>query len=262
MRILAFMRFKGFGSVSIALIAATGAFLSQRAHHNQQSQHTDRANYIRQERSSSAILEAQKRLPALGFENLIAGWTYLQFIQYFGDGEARAVTGYSLNRDYFEIIVDLDPRFWRASLSLSSATSLFGGRPDITVELLGKALQSLPNDTLGTYFVNTYRGVDQMLFLGDVPGARRSYERAAEVARRLPDDPEVSRILSERASNTARFLKNNPDSRKARVGAWTQIFSLAADDETRERAIQEIRLLGGTVRRNPDGTISIITPED
>ena len=37
-----------------------------------------------------------KNLPSFGFDNLIADWTFLKFLQYFGDDEARDVTGYDL----------------------------------------------------------------------------------------------------------------------------------------------------------------------
>ena len=252
---------QGLSSALLAVVAALGALTLQRSHHSRQLQDAVNVNPARQEERLQASLAIQQRLPTLGFENLAADWTFLQFIQYYGDTDARNITGYSLNDDYFELIVDRDPRFYEANLALSTATSLFGGRPDLSVQLLGRSLEALPPHTLGTYFTNTYRGVDQILFLGDIPGARRSYEAAAEVARGLPDK-ETGEILATRSSNTAAFLATNPDSRIARVGAWAQILARATDDATRQRAIREIQALGGTFRRNPDGTFSIVPPEE
>lgn len=254
-------KIKSLGSILTAAIAAAGAFCFQYSHYHSQLEGEDDINYARQEERLRASLAVQARLPALGFDNLVANWAFLQFIQYYGDNAARDLVGYSLSDDYFELIVDRDPRFHEANLLLSSATSLFGGRPDRSVELLGRSLKALPPHTLGTYFTNTYRGVDQILFLGDMPGARRSYEAAAAVARGLPDR-ETGEILATRASNTAAFLATNPDGRTARAGAWAQILFRATDDATRQRAIEEIQALGGSFRRNPDGSISVVPPED
>jgi hypothetical protein len=50
-----------------------------------------------QEAQQEALrLKMLKTIPSFGFDNLIADWTFLKFLQYFGDDEARDVTGYNL----------------------------------------------------------------------------------------------------------------------------------------------------------------------
>ena len=120
---------QGLSSALLAVVAALGALTLQRSHHSRQLQDAVNVNPARQEERLQASLAIQQRLPTLGFENLAADWTFLQFIQYYGDTDARNITGYSLNDDYFELIVDRDPRFYEANLALSTATSLFGRPP-------------------------------------------------------------------------------------------------------------------------------------
>jgi hypothetical protein len=72
---------------------------------------------------------------------------FLGFAQYFGDDSARQITGYALSPDYFEIIVDRDPRFREAYLFLSVSSSLYAAMPERSVVLMEKGLKFLkPQD--------------------------------------------------------------------------------------------------------------------
>lgn len=50
-----------------------------------------------QEKLDGVVLKIQDQMPTLGFDNLLADWNYLNFIQYFGDRQAREITGYTLS---------------------------------------------------------------------------------------------------------------------------------------------------------------------
>lgn len=84
-----------------------------------------------------------KQIPSFGYTNLIANWVYLDFLQYFGDDEVRAKTGYSLSPEYFEVILKRDPRFLEAYLSLSTSTSMYAGMPERSIALMKNGLKSL-----------------------------------------------------------------------------------------------------------------------
>ena len=114
--------------------------------HNQQQQ-TDKAEYLKQEELERLRLTFIKKLPSFGFNNLLAEWVYLNFIQYFGDTSARQQTGYSLSPEYFEIVVQRNPRLVNAYFSSSPATSLYAGRPERSVALIEKGLQSIDPKT-------------------------------------------------------------------------------------------------------------------
>ncbi len=46
-------------------------------------------NYRQESRLENAQVELLKNIPAFGFDNMLANWSMLQFIQYYGDGDAR-----------------------------------------------------------------------------------------------------------------------------------------------------------------------------
>lgn len=99
-----------------------------------------------------------------------------------------------------------------------------------------------------------------MLFLGDIKAAKHSYEMAASWA--LARGDEVGKEIAKRSLETAGFLAKNPDSRKARAGAWYMIFKSVFDKETRERARLEVEKVGGKIIFLPDGSTQLQLPEE
>ena len=218
---------------------------------------TKKAIYFKQEKSEETAINFLDNLPSLGFGNLISDWIMLKFVQYFGDDVAREETGYSLSPDYLEAIVQHDPRFTQAYLIISPASSLFAGRPERTVALMEQGLDQLSPAIPKAYFIWLYKGVDEILFLADTKAAQKSYTMAAKWAK-LAGDTEIE----EAARNTAQFLAKNPDSKVARIGAWTMVLSSATDAKTQQRAINEIKALGGEIITTPEGRLSVKVPDD
>jgi hypothetical protein len=214
----------------------------------------------RESQETEAQLQFLQKLPSLGFDNLIADWAFLQFLQYFGDSEARSKTGYGLSPEFFEIIVDRDPKFIQAYPFLSSSVSIYAGKPEKTVELMEKGLQSLSPETApGAYYIWRYKATDELLFLGDAQSAQRSFEKAAEWAG-LSSDPE-SKAIAQASLQTAQFLSENPDSKRAQVNAWLMVLSNAPDQPTQGLAISRIQKLGGQVSISPQGEVKVQLPE-
>jgi hypothetical protein len=204
-------------------------------------------------------LNLLQKIPGFGFDNLLADWVFLNFLQYFGDDDARNRTGYSLNSEYFEIIVDRDPRFLGAYIGLSTSISLYAGRPEESVALMEKGLKSMsPQVPLKSYYVWRYKGVDELLFLGNTQAARQSFEKAAEWAITYSD--EESQYVAALSRKTAQFLARNSNSKSAQVIAWTMVFNYATDDRTRKIAISRIEALGGKVAITPEGKLMIQAP--
>ena len=218
----------------------------------------DKIDYVREEEAIKFSLDVQRQLPSFGFKNLIADWTFLKSIQYHGDSEAREVTGYSLMTNFFENIVDSDPRFVEAALTLSTANSLFAGRPDKTVSLMDKVLQTITPETSPlAYYVWIYKGVDQILFLGDLKAAQHSYEMASQWATEAG-----SLDMAAQATATARFLATNPDSRKARLSAWMTVLSTVPDQSTKEFVLEKIKELGANIIVIAPGKVKIEMPSN
>ncbi|WP_052049825.1 hypothetical protein [Leptolyngbya sp. KIOST-1] len=215
----------------------------------------------RQEEATAATLAVAQKMPTFGFDNLVANWFFLQFLQYFGDDEARAVTGYNLSPEFFRVIIPNDPYYRMFYLFLSGSTSNFAAKPEQSVALIAQGLERLnPNLPEDAFYIWRYRGVDELLYLGDGQAAQKSYQTAADWARQSnhPDAP----LTIENSQRTADFLANNPLSKQAQVNAWASVLANAFDDGTRQRAIDRINALGGSVFINEAGEISIQFPPD
>jgi hypothetical protein len=220
----------------------------------------DKNTYLKQEQYLQTAVKIKQKIPAFGFDNLFADWNYLKFIQYFGDAEAREVTGYSLVTDYFEVAVDKDPFFTQSFLSFSAANSLFAAQPQKTVKLINQVLESASPDLPGYPFLLwTYKATDEILFLGNLGAAKNSYEQAAEWASMRNDD--IGKEMSNRYLATAKFLASNPNSTDAQIGAWVNVLSQAQDLKTQQHAIKQLEKLGVEVSVTKAGEIKIIRPE-
>lgn len=219
----------------------------------------DKNTYLKQEKYLQAAIKMQQKMPAFGFDNLFADWTYLQFIQYFGDTEAREITGYSVVTNYFENIVDRDPNFVQAHLAMSSANSLFAAQPEKTVVLLNKALETVtPTIPNYPFFLWTYKATDEILFLGDLEAAKNSYEMAAKWAGLRQDD--LGNEMAKRYQATANFLATDPDPTSAQIGAWMTALSGTRDRKTQDYILNKLKGLGAEINITPDGKLEIKPP--
>jgi len=220
----------------------------------------DSTEYFKEEEFERTQLALFKQPLSLGFNNLIADWAFLKFLQYFGDGLARQKTGYSLAPEYFEVIVNQDPRFIKPYLFLSAASSIYAGRPDRTVALMEKGLKSIsPNNSTDSYLIWIYKAADELLFRGDTKAAQQSYEMAAQWAS-IQNDPQSQQIAA-RARETAQFLASNPDSKRAQVNSWAMVLVNAVDDRTRDLAVYRIKALGGQVSITSQGKVIVRLPQ-
>lgn len=205
-------------------------------------------------------LDLLNRIPTFGLNNLIADWTFLQFLQYFGADELRAQTGYGLSPDYFESILPKDPYYTYFYLFLSGSSSIYAGQPDRTVSLMNEGLSymtpQVPDDG---YLVWRYKGTDELLFLGDSAAAQQSFQTAADWAYQS-SQPEAQAV-AEISERTANFLSNNPVSKRAQVNAWASILSNSFDESTQQLAIDRIEALGGRVNITEDGQVQIGYPQ-
>jgi hypothetical protein len=205
-------------------------------------------------------LNLLKKTPSFGYDNLIANWVYLNFLQYFGDDEARAKTGYSLSPEYFEVILKRDPRFLQAYLGLSNSTSMYAAMPERSIGLMEEGLKSLsPKVPHRAYYVWRYKGIDELLFLGNSQASEQSFTEAASWASKYTD--EESKRIASLSYKTAQFLHKNPNSKYAQISTWTMVLNNQVNEKTRQRAIREIEALGGEIIKNDDGTIRIKLPE-
>ena len=212
-----------------------------------------------QEEAIGNNLALIKKLPTFGFDNLISSWLFLDFIQYYGNSKARDITGYRLLPKYYEIIVDKDPRYVNSYFILDPATTLFSGRPDLSVRYMNQGLNYLQPEQEWAHQVWFFKAIDELLFLGETQEAIKSYEKAAEWV--AITEREETAGFYEIYQGTAEFLKQNPDSRQARFGAWMMVFRNAPDDKTRIFVLKNLKELGAKITVE-NGTLSIDPPDD
>lgn len=249
------------GTFAVIVLCLTGVVLLQRPRLQTKQSQLTKADYLRQEQTQKINLNILSKIPSFGYSNLLSDWICLRFIQYFGDGEARDQTGYSLSPKYFEAVVERNPRFVESYILLAPATSIFAGQPQKTVALIEQGLKSIsPKTSPLSYYLWIYKGVDEMLFLGDTKAAKNSYEMAAKWAETYKDP--VSQERAANARQTAQFLAKDPNSKIARIGAWTMVLSSAPDQKTQQRAISNIKALGGKIIITPDGRLSVEVPKE
>jgi hypothetical protein len=211
--------------------------------------------------AEQARLKLLKKIPGFGYDNIISNWTYLSFLQYFGDDEARVKTGFHISPDYFEIILTKDPRFLTAYFSLSSSTSLFAGKPERSIKIIEQGLKSVnPWVPERSYYIWRYKGTDELLFLGDSQAAKKSFAKAADWASNHSD--EESKAVASISQQTANFLAQNPDSKYAQISTWAMVLNNRVDEKTQKRAIDAIKALGGEVISTPKGNQIKFPPKD
>lgn len=247
-------------SVALLSIMAVGVLQVPQLNRLKNKPKTSSLEALRQEVNLEQLhLDLLQKTPSFGYDNLLADWMFLNFLQYFGDDEARAVTGYSLSPKYFEIIVNRDPRFLGAYLGLSTSISLYAGMPEKSVALMEKGLKPMsPQSPPKSYYVWRYKGIDELLFLGNAQAARQSFEKAAEWASNYSD--EESKHIAALSRKTAQFLSRNPKSKFAQVNTWAMVLTNTTDTHARKIAISRIESLGGKVIVTPEGVVKIRLP--
>ncbi|WP_016949227.1 hypothetical protein [Anabaena sp. PCC 7108] len=223
-------------------------------------QNTSLESLQKNQEKENLRLNLLNKSPSFSYNNIIADWTYIDFLQYFGDNDIRDQTGYNLSPEYFEVIIGRDPRFLAAYLGLSISTSLYAGMPERSIALMEKGLKSLsPTVPNKSYYVWRYKGTDELLFLGKSQAAKESFLQAANWASEQTD--QESKNVAFLSAKTAEFLSNNPDSRFARIAGWTMVLQNKVDDKTFKRAVREIEALGGEVTIDANGIPIIKLPE-
>mgnify|MGYP002777063923 CR=1 FL=1 len=247
---------KVVGAVAIGAIALVGIVSLQRLRLNQPALWVDRPELATAQ--EKVRLQLLKQSPSFGFDNLLASWVFLNFLQYYGDEAAREKTGYGLSPAYFDLVTSRDPRFTQAYLFLSGSVSHQLGKPELAISMMQRGTDALsPQIDEAAFQVWRLKALDQLLLLGDIPGAIHSFERAADWTRGT-EYASVEPVLR----STADFLRTDPNSVPVRVAAWASVYEQAValgDRQTEARAKQEILALGGRFVEK-DGTVMIVPP--
>ncbi|MEB3825885.1 hypothetical protein [Phormidium sp. CCY1219] len=248
----------GWVNLSIALVALIGAIALQQMRLNDpRSGSLDPQKAQQQE---ALQLEVLARSPTFGFDNLLADWLFLKWVQYFGDEPLREQTGYDLNDDYFDLITKLDPRFAEVYPFISTAVSFTQGKPETGIAFMERGTAALsPEMDPKAYMVWRYKGLDELLLLGDIEASIYSHEMAAQWVKATPEEDAAE--LAELYQRMAQFLRSDPDSTPVRFWAWNEVYHNAMTESVQLRAEEELLKLGAEKQITESGGVRFFLPE-
>jgi len=221
-------------------IVLAGIVVLQGQEYKKSVQKLNRADFLAQEQEQARLVNWQQHSPSLGFCNLKANWSYLDFIQYFGDKEARETIGYKLVPEYFETLTAIDPRFTKAYLSLSVANSMYAGNPETTIALMEEVLESVDPKSEQAAYLWTSKGLDELLFMGDKEAAIASYEMAAKWSDMQQERPDGLTIAD---LETALQDTTEIDLKQAQVRAWSSVLAYIRDNNKQREILAKITSL-------------------
>ena len=222
----------------LPFICLAGIVVLQGQEYKRSVQKLNRANYLIQEQEQARSVAWQKRSPSLGFSNLKADLSYLNFVQYFGDKDARDTIGYKLVPNYFETIAHIDPRFTQAHLKLSIANSMYAGDPETTIALMQEVLDSIEPISEEAVAVWTSKGLDELLFMGDKEAAIESYKMAEQWAVLVQNNR--SKKLTIKNLEEALESTTELELKEAQLRAWSSVLVHIKDYQRRREIIDRL----------------------
>jgi len=231
---------KSLSAISPFIVLAGIVFL-QGQEYKKSVQKLNRADFLAQEEEQARLISWQEKSPSLGFDNLKADWSYLDFVQYFGDKDARETIGYKLVPEYFEALTAIDPRFTQAYLSLSVANSMYAGNPEITIALMEEVLASVDPQSEQAAYLWTSKGLDELLFMGDKEAAIASYDMAAkwkEMQQEARPDGLTIADLETGLKDTTEI-----DLKQAQIRAWSSVLAYIRDNNRQREILAKITTL-------------------
>lgn len=245
-----------FTNGAIALIAIGGIVLLQQATIKRAPQGLEDP-VLAQDRTRTQ-LQLAARMPSLGFDNLLANWAFLSYLQYFGDTEVRQATGYTANEDYFELMTLRDPRFTTLAPFISAGVAYYAGKPEKSVALMTRMTDVLdPKHQPDAFWVWRFKAFDQYLLLNDIPATVASLEMASRWAAMTSKYRRVAPFFQE----TADFLRRDPNTLAVRFYSWNEVYQAAVDRLVIQRAEQELLAMGAKRGpRLPNGRSQFLPP--
>lgn len=250
----------GFIKVAIAAVAIGGIIKLQQPQLQQLSAR-DVAS-AEDQRQEALNLSLMNRSPSFGFDNVLANWAFLNFVQYDGDTATRKMVGYALAPNYFDMITRLDPRFVDSYIFLSGIMSYQMGMPKEAIALMDRGTSALtPKDHPKAFLVWRLKGLDQLLMVNDLNASQFSYDQAGDWA--LASSDASVRDVGPIFKQTAEFIRTDPNNKTMLLWSWSSIYDQAVvtrDQVTRARAREMLLKIGAIERNDEKGNIYFELP--
>lgn len=189
------------------------------------------------------------RLVALGYDQLLADFYWLAFVNYVGDDASRTVDHYRLADKYLDLVTGLDPHFiqpyWFCAFTVGSDQK----RPLRANEILERGIRANQNN----WYLPYIAGVNLYLFAHDEVGASRFYRTASK----FPDAPKwlarQSEILAARSPSSIKEINTwdaiyrtetapiiRMKARQKLIQLWSQVYS--SSKQANQRKIARLKI--------------------
>jgi len=250
----------GFIKVTIATAAISGIIQLQQPQLQQLSARD--VTSPEDQRQEAVNLSLMSRSPSFGFDNVLADWAFLNFVQYDGDTATRKAVGYPLAPQYFDMITRLDPRFVDSYVFLSGIMSYQMGMPKEAIALMDRGTSALtPKDHPRAFLAWRLKGLDQLLMANDLKAAQSSYDQAGDWAL-ASSDPSI-REIGPFFKQTAEFIRTDPNNQTMLLWSWSTVYDQAfatRDQVTQARARQMLMKIGAIERKDEKGNVYFSLP--
>lgn len=227
-------------STLVIYISLAGILFLQNNYRSKIISQNKNSNFFQEEQRLNSKINLQKILPTFGFNNLKADQLFLSFIQYFGDESAREETGYTLTSKYFTTLINYDPNFVAAYLTMANANSMYAGEAEKTITFIEEILDSsnLESDSELYSLLWLYKAYDELLFLGDLKAAEFSYHQAQQLlSQHQRNSPQVIKSIY---FPDIQSLSENSDTVQAQINAWSSVLPHVRDRATKQKIIARI----------------------
>lgn len=161
------------------------------------------------------------RLCALGYDQLLADWYWLTFVQYVGDTDGRARDGFADADRYLDIIVGLDPHFIKAYWFAAFIVGSEQHNPKRAQHFIDRGIDA----NVDNWYLPFIAGINQYLNAHDEVAAAKYYRMAAK----YPDAPKW-------VGRQADALEARIPSLFKQINTWANVFNLTEDVMIKEKA--------------------------
>lgn len=172
------------------------------------------------------------KMLSLGFDQLLADFYWLCFVQYMGDTEARKIDHYADAEKYADIVASLDPKFLKVYYFSAFIIGSEQHRPDLAAEIIDRGIAANQDN----WYLPFIAGINQYLYAHDEVRAAKYYRMAAK----FPDAPKW-------LGRQAEILEAKIPSLIKETNVWDSIYRSSSDSVVRERARAKLATLWLTV---------------
>lgn len=193
------------------------------------------------------------KLVSLGFDQLLADFYWLAFVQYIGDTEARKNDRCCLTYKYLDLITSLDPRFIQAYWFAAFSIGQDEGNPQLASNLIERGIKANQDN----WYVPFIAGINQYLYAHNEIAAARYYRMAAKyphapswlnrqasiLEAKIPSIIKEVRVWNDIHESAKETLVRN-HARDRLISLWMRIYKVSPSLPIRKTAIDALKKLG------------------